>query len=366
VEIKDRVMRIWDLHHRLLAKVTRGTNRLYVLNLQVAQPLCLAARRDDEVWHEWFGHLHLEVLKRLSAKGMIRDLPNFDHVEQFCDVCMLMKRRRLPFLQQSSFQAKEWLELVHGYLRGPVTPATPRGRRYVLLLVDDLSHYMWVVVLESKGETPNAIRRAQAAAEAECDRKLCVLRTNNDGEFTAAEFASCYVDEGVQDHYSAPYSPQQNSVVERHNQTVVGMAQTLLKQREIPAVFWGEAGVMAVYILNRSPTKALNSRTPYEAWHGRKSGVSHLQVFGCLAFGKELGHIGKLNDRSTLRVFIGYAEDSNAYCILDPGTQRVCTTHNVVFDEGRGWVRDKMVDDGSTPTYNNFTVSTFTLRELGE
>jgi hypothetical protein len=33
VEIKDGVMRIWDRHHRLLAKVTRGTNRLYVLNV---------------------------------------------------------------------------------------------------------------------------------------------------------------------------------------------------------------------------------------------------------------------------------------------------------------------------------------------
>jgi hypothetical protein len=50
VEIKDGVMRIWDHHRRLLAKVTRGTNRLYVLNVQVAQPLCLAAHRDDEAW----------------------------------------------------------------------------------------------------------------------------------------------------------------------------------------------------------------------------------------------------------------------------------------------------------------------------
>jgi hypothetical protein len=33
VEIKDGVMRIWDHHRRLLAKVTRGTNRLYVLNV---------------------------------------------------------------------------------------------------------------------------------------------------------------------------------------------------------------------------------------------------------------------------------------------------------------------------------------------
>jgi hypothetical protein len=72
-EIKDRVMRIWDRHHHLLAKVTRGTNRLYVLNVQVAQALCLAARRDDEEWqwHERFGHLHFEALKQLSDKGMV-------------------------------------------------------------------------------------------------------------------------------------------------------------------------------------------------------------------------------------------------------------------------------------------------------
>jgi hypothetical protein len=44
VEIKDGVMRIWDHHRRLLAKLTRGINQLYVLNMQVAQPLCLAAR----------------------------------------------------------------------------------------------------------------------------------------------------------------------------------------------------------------------------------------------------------------------------------------------------------------------------------
>jgi hypothetical protein len=51
--------------------------------------------------------------------------------------------------------------------------------------------------------------------------------------------------------------------------------------------------VTTVYILNRLPTEALNGRTPYEAWYGRKSTFSHLRVFGCLAFTQELGHIGK-------------------------------------------------------------------------
>jgi hypothetical protein len=108
-------------------------------------------------------------------------------VEQFCDICVLIKQRRLSFPQQLSFRDKERLKLVHGDLCGPVTPATPGGRCYFLLLIDDLSRYMWVVVLVSKGE----------AAEAECGRKLRVLRTDNNGEFTVAEFTSYYADEGV-------------------------------------------------------------------------------------------------------------------------------------------------------------------------
>jgi hypothetical protein len=112
------------------------------------------------------------------------------------------------------------------------------------------------------------------------------------------------------------------------------MARALLKQRGMLAIFWEEAVVTAAYILNRSPTKALNSKTPYEAWHRRKLAVSHLRVFGCLAFTKELGHVGKLDDRSTPGVFIGYVEGSKAYRILDPETQRVRTTRDVVFNEG--------------------------------
>jgi hypothetical protein len=44
VEIKDGFMRIWDHHRCLPAKVTRGTNRLYVLNMQVAQPKRLSVQ----------------------------------------------------------------------------------------------------------------------------------------------------------------------------------------------------------------------------------------------------------------------------------------------------------------------------------
>jgi transposase InsO family protein len=179
----------------------------------VVQPLCLAARQDDESWrwHERFGHLHFEALNQLG-KEMVRGTPCVDHVEQLGDTCVVTKLKRRPFPRQASYHATEQLELVHGDLCGPVSPATPGGRRYFLLLVDDANHYMWAVLLDSKAAAADAIKRHPAAAE-ECSCKLRVLRTDNGSEFTAAEFAAYCADEGIQRHYSVPYSPQQNGVV---------------------------------------------------------------------------------------------------------------------------------------------------------
>jgi hypothetical protein len=138
VEIEHGVLRIWDRHRRLLAKVNRGANRLYILY------------DDAWRWHERFGHLNFEALKQLGNKEMAQGMPRVEHVEQFCDTCVLTKQRWLPFPRQASFRAKEKLEFVHGDLCGPVTPATPGGRRFFLLLVDDVSRYMWVVLLDTK------------------------------------------------------------------------------------------------------------------------------------------------------------------------------------------------------------------------
>jgi hypothetical protein len=112
----------------------------------------------------------------------------------------------------------------------------------------------------------------------------------------------------------------------------------------------------AVHLLNRSPTEALDGKTPCEVWHDRTPAVSHLHVFGCVAFVKELGHVGKLDDRSTPGVFIDYVDGVKAYLILDPVTQCVRIARDVVFDEVRGSAWDKTVDDGSTLTISDFTI----------
>jgi hypothetical protein len=65
VVIDHGVLRIWDQHKRLLVKVRRCANKLYILHIKTASPLCLAARKDDEAWcwHERYGHLHFDALR---------------------------------------------------------------------------------------------------------------------------------------------------------------------------------------------------------------------------------------------------------------------------------------------------------------
>lgn len=51
------------------------------------------------------------------------------------------------------------------------------------------------------------------------------------------------------------------------------MAKSMLYEKKIPYIFWGEAVNTVVYLINRSPTKALHKKTPFEAFSGRKPGV---------------------------------------------------------------------------------------------
>jgi transposase InsO family protein len=102
-------------------------------------------------------------------------------------------------------------------------------------------------------------------------------------------------------HYTtAPYSPQQNGVVERRNQTVVEMAQCLLKSMSMPLELWGKEVKTSVYILNRAPTRSLDCVTPYEAWHRCKPSVQHMRTFRCVAHVKKIGPgVNKLSKSSS-------------------------------------------------------------------
>jgi transposase InsO family protein len=291
IQLGDGMLKIWYPRRRLVAAVRRGASRPYVLNADVDKPVCLAARAEEDAWrwHAWYGHLSFQGLQRLSKGEMVRGMPRIDHVDQVCDGCLVGKQRRLPFPAVSKYRATRQLELVHADLCGPVTPPTAGGKKMFLLVVDEMSRFMWLVLLSTKDEDAAAIVRLQTRAEAEVGRKLDTLRTDHGGEFTAKDFGEYCAGQGIQRHLTAPYTPQQNGVVEKWNQTVLGMARCMLKSKGVPGRFWGETVTMTVFVLNRAPTRALADKTPYEAWYGHKPAVHFLRTFGCVAHVKVAG-----------------------------------------------------------------------------
>jgi hypothetical protein len=255
----------------------------------------------------------------------------------------------------AKYRATTPLELVHGDLCGPISPATSAGNRYFLLLVDDYSRFMWIKLLHTKDEAADAIRKFKASAEVESRHTLRVFRTDRGGEFTASEFMDWCTDRGIKRHLTAPYSPQQNGVVERRNQTVVGMARCMLKGTSMPARFWGEAVTTAVFVLNRSFTRSVEGRTPYEAWYGVKPDVKYLRVFGCRAHAKVTKpNLKKLDDRRQPMVMLGYEPGGKAYRLFDPTSKRVHVSRDIVFDEAKGWNWD--TTDAATGAEVEFTV----------
>ena len=93
-----------------------------------------------------------------------------------------------------------------------------------------------------------------------------------------------------------------------------------------------------VYVINRSPTKSVMNRVPEEAWSGMSCSVSHLRVFGCVAYVNVPKQIrGKLDDQSEKCVFNGYSEQSKAYKLYNPITKKTIISRDVVFKEQESW-----------------------------
>eukprot|EP00253_Pinus_taeda_P030986 PITA_30986 len=67
---------------------------------------------------------------------------------------------------------------------------------------------------------------------------------------------------------------------------------------------------IACYLVNKSPSLALEDKTPQEVWTGKKPSLSHLRVFGCDAY----VHVPKekrtkMDSKSEKCIFIGEVKD---------------------------------------------------------
>ena len=81
-----------------------------------------------------------------------------------------------------------------------------------------------------------------------------------------------------------PGTPQHNGVVERMNRTLTEKARSIRIQSGLLKQLWAEAVNTAAYLINQGPSIPLEHRIPEELWSGKEVKLSHLKVFGCVAY----------------------------------------------------------------------------------
>ncbi|KAL4348689.1 hypothetical protein GQ457_17G010100 [Hibiscus cannabinus] len=344
---KDRCLWLRNQYANLIAKVSMSKNRMFVLNLKTINAKCLKASMENEAWcwHMRFEHLNFGALKILGEKKTVNGIPTISHPNQLCEACLLGKHAHSSFPKEATSRAIEPLQLVHTDVCGPIKPPSFGKSRYLLLFIDDYSRKTWVYFLKQKSEAFGAFKNVKALVEKESGFEIKSLRSDRGGEFTSNEFNDFCKANGIRRPLTVPRSPQQNGVAERKNMTILNMARSMLKAKNMPKEFWAEAVSCVVYLSNRSPTKNVHNVTPQEAWSGRKPSVRHIQVFGSIAYAHvpDQGRL-KLDDRSSKYVFIGYDSNSKGYKLFNPSNGRIVISRDVEFDEQSNVTPSQVVD----------------------
>nr|GFB43263.1 Gag-Pol polyprotein [Tanacetum cinerariifolium] len=129
--------------------------------------------------------------------------------------------------------------------------------------------------------TPSSERRlVQRGLQAQ----VRVVRTDKGTEFLNQTLHAYFAAEGILHQTSIARTPEQNSVVERQNRTLVEAARTMLSAAKVPLFFWAEAIATACFTQNRSLVIPRHEKTPYQIINDRKPSVKFFHIFGSTCY----------------------------------------------------------------------------------
>jgi transposase InsO family protein len=147
---------------------------------------------------------------------------------------------------------------------GKQVGSTHHRSKYGLVIVDDFSRFTWVFFLQDKTETQGTLKCFLRRAQNEFELKVKKIRSDNGSEFKNLQVEEYLEEERIKHEFSAPYTPQQNDVVERKNRTLIDMARTMLEEFKTPERFWSEAVNTACHAINRVYLHRLLKKTSYK------------------------------------------------------------------------------------------------------
>lgn len=198
-----------------------------------------------------------------------------------CEICVKAKHCREVF-HSSDNNSDTVFDMIHCDLWGTYRSPSLRNSLYFLTIVDDFSRGVWVYLLREKFQVKQMLRNFISLTLRQFEKHVKIVRSDNGTEFTC--LTNEFKEKGIIHQTSCVGTPQQNGRVERKHRHILNVARALLFQSSLPIKFWGESILTAAHLINRTPSRVLKGKTPYELIYGAHPAYENLRVFGCLAF----------------------------------------------------------------------------------
>nr|GEY26046.1 hypothetical protein [Tanacetum cinerariifolium] len=175
--------------------------------------------------------------------------------DHLCLACAMGKSQKQSHKPKSEDTNQEKLYLLDMDLCGPIHVASVNGKKYILVVVDDYSRFIWVKFLASKDEALDFIIKFLKMIQVRLNATVRNIRTYNGTEF---------VNQTLQDYYE-------------------------------------QAVVTACYTQNQSIIRRSHRKTPYELFHDRKPYLSYFHVFGALCYpNNDSENLGKFQAKADI------------------------------------------------------------------
>ncbi|KAJ9547419.1 hypothetical protein OSB04_019962 [Centaurea solstitialis] len=255
-----------------------------------------------------FCHLNFHTLDKLVRLKLVKGLRNIKfEKDHHCYACEMGKLRGSSHKTKSDPSFDKPLQMLHVDLCGPISVQSLGEKKYILVRV---------------------------------------LRSDNGTEFKNSIIEMYLASIGITHNFPAPWTPQQNGVVERKNRTLIEAARTTLNASGLPLTFWTEAVSAAYFTQNRSLVVKRFKKTPYQLLHNKRPNIKFFHDFACKCYVlNDREPIGKFDPKGDDAIFIGYAWDSVAYRVCVPRTQTVVVSTNVKFDDNFQVTQDKFTEE---------------------
>ncbi|KAN0064416.1 hypothetical protein ACQY0O_002614 [Thecaphora frezii] len=256
------------------------------------------ASKDWMAWHRRLGHVGRDRLVAALRHARI-DMPTPCPARlPFCNGCeaaataqdtltnMRLQDPDFAFVPvrtpPDNVQAQHKLDIVVADIAGPYNYNGMNGSKYMLLIVDVRTRYLWLYTMSSPRQTFAHFRKWYDEVASTCTWRLRTLQTEEGNDLCSIRLVDLYDALQIRHETFEPGHLQKEGmgIVKRAIRTIEDMVRPMLHGPALRKSLWAQAALYAAWLRNRLPTQALGSASPYKHWYNERPDLQRVSTFG--------------------------------------------------------------------------------------